>query len=844
MSARRRVPWMPWGIAAVFVLAVLAGAASLLRSQRAEALAQGEARLLRFMAGAEAAINRSFLGIDMLLAGLATSVDELESPDAARTRRQRDRLLAQVVRQNLQLRDLVLLADDGRVLGAALGASRLQAPALPPGFLQRVVAPGVPTLSISTPIVNPATAEAALFFARPVALGAQQAVLLAEVPVSVVAGIAAQSVEIAGLTVTVERSDGTLLASMPGDPRLGRERLQAPLPAASANGAPLRAPGRLDGAPALLAVRGTLYPDALLSAGLALDVALADNSHGRNQVLLLAGGFVAMVLASTLLVQHAMVRQARAQDALAGSKRMLEQAMASMNDGLLLLDSEQRVRAWNERYLGLFPWLRPVLAPGVSMQVLARAAAEALMPEASEAERDAWVVQRLEAERFDAMNFPQQVAGGRIVDTVRRSMPDGGSISVYRDITASERELSRAKAEAEAANAAKSRFLATMSHEMRTPLNGVLGMTHLLLDGPLTPHQRQQAQLIRSSGEVLLTVLNDILDLSKIEAGRMELDLQPFALADTVRGVVSLLAERAEARGLALQLQLPPDLPPRVVGDASRLRQVLLNLVGNALKFTDQGSVTVTLAHRPLPDDRVALTLQVRDTGIGIAPALLPRLFTRFTQADSSTARRYGGTGLGLAICREIVGLMGGRIAVQSTPGEGSCFTVELDLPLATDEPERVPAPGVGAGADAAPVAPLRLLAAEDNSVNQILIKALAESWGHHCDVVDNGAQVLAQVQAAPYDAVLMDIQMPEMDGEVAARAIRALPGAVGRIPIIAMTANVMPEQRAGYLRAGMDAVVAKPVEADALLAALRQVAARREATTTTTTTTTTAIAA
>ena len=538
MLSGRRVLWVLWGVASLFVLAVLLTAASLLQTQRAEARAQGEARLSRFMAGAEAAINRSFLGIDMLLAGLAEPLAELDSADAEHTRVQRSRLLAQVVRQNLQLRDIVLLAAEGRVLAAGQAGSLHQAPSLPAGFLAQVLAPGVPVLTVSKPIVNPSTAEAALILARPLALGAQHAVLLAEVPVSLVAGIAAQSVEIAGLTVTLEHDDGTLLASMPVDERLGRLRLGRPLAATAATGMPTLAPGRLDGAPALLAVRNTLYPGVLLTAGLRLDVALADGAGDRRQVLATATGFVLMLLAAAALLHGALVRQIRAQGALAASKRMLEQAMASMNDGVMLFDRDQCVVTWNQRYVELFPYLAPVLRPGLRNTMLAEAAARALLPDSTQAEREAWIARRTAIDRADHVNFPQQVADGRIVDTVRRATPDGGHIAVYRDITASERELSRAKAQAEAANEAKSRFLATMSHEMRTPLNGVLGMIGLLLDSPLNARQRQQAQLIRSSGQTLLAVLNDILDLSKIEAGRMDLELQPFPLADTVRAVL------------------------------------------------------------------------------------------------------------------------------------------------------------------------------------------------------------------------------------------------------------------------------------------------------------------
>lgn len=498
MTPERRVLWVLWGVASLFVLAVLLTAASLLQTQRAEAQAQNEARLKRFVAGAEAAINRSFMGIDMLLAGLGDSLDALDNPDAALAREQRSQLLRQVVRQNLHLRDVVLLADDGSVLAAGQESSLRQVPTLPPGFLDKVLAPGVPVLAISTPIVNPATAEAALYFARPLAMGIHNTVLLAEVPVSLVAGIAAQSVEIAGLTMTLERNDGSLLASVPGDERLGRQRLQQPLAAASATGAPWLAPGRLDGAPALLAVRATLYPDVLLAAGLRLDVALADGAAYRRQVVLVASGFVLMLLAAAALLHGAIGRQSHAQAELAASKGTLEQAMASMNDGLLLVDRNGCVVTWNQRYVELFPYLAPVLRRGVHNSRLAEAAARALLPGGTQAERDAWMAARDAINQQASTNFPQQVAGGRIVDTVRRRTPDGGHIGVYRDITASERELSRAKAQAESANEAKSRFLATMSHEMRTPLNGVLGMIGLLLNSPLSARQRHQAELIRS----------------------------------------------------------------------------------------------------------------------------------------------------------------------------------------------------------------------------------------------------------------------------------------------------------------------------------------------------------
>jgi CheY-like chemotaxis protein len=411
-----------------------------------------------------------------------------------------------------------------------------------------------------------------------------------------------------------------------------------------------------------------------------------------------------------------------------------------------------------------------------------------------------------------------------VVHAIERRTPDGGVVSVTRDITAAERALARAKAAAEAANESKSQFLAAMSHEIRTPLNGVLGMNGLLLNTPLTPEQRRFAELIRSSGQTLLTVINDILDLAKIEAGRMELEIVEFDPSATLDEVVSLLSVRAQAKGLTMSLKMPPDLPHALRGDPSRLRQVLFNLVGNALKFTEQGSVDIEVTHRPLPEDRIELTIAVRDTGIGIAPDAMPKLFDRFMQADATTARRYGGTGLGLAISREIVDLMGGRIEVDSAVGVGSTFRVVVPMVRGDAEALAAAESTLHAGLD---MGGLRILVAEDNGVNQILIKAILDQMGHYSDIVANGIEAVQQVQSTHYDLVLMDIQMPEMDGEAATRAIRALPDGVASIPIIAMTANAMVEHREAYLATGMDDYVSKPINAKALAAAIARVTSR-----------------
>ena len=401
-----------------------------------------------------------------------------------------------------------------------------------------------------------------------------------------------------------------------------------------------------------------------------------------------------------------------------------------------------------------------------------------------------------------------------------------GMIGAFQNITArklSEQSLREAKDEAEAANVAKSAFLATMSHEIRTPLNGVLGMAQAMAADGLSDMQRNRLDVIRQSGESLLAILNDMLDISKIEAGKVELEEIEFDLDEIARGAHATFTALANKKGLSFNLDVSV-ARGLYLGDPTRIRQVLYNLISNALKFTESGEIRVHAVH-----DGHALTLSVSDTGIGMSPAARESLFVKFSQADASTTRRFGGTGLGLAICKQLAELMGGEICVTSAEGEGSTFVFRI--PLARVGEARASSPMAGPAAEI-PTMALRVLSAEDNTVNQLVLKTLLHQVGVDPVMVGDGRAALEAWETGEWDAILMDVQMPVMDGPAATRAIREREAATGRprTPIIALTANAMSHQIAAYLAGGMDGYVTKPIEAAKLFEALEQVLDAKEA--------------
>ncbi len=382
-----------------------------------------------------------------------------------------------------------------------------------------------------------------------------------------------------------------------------------------------------------------------------------------------------------------------------------------------------------------------------------------------------------------------------------------------------------ARDEADNANRAKSAFLATMSHEIRTPMNAVLGLAGSLLDDLLTPTQREAVNAILESGDSLLRILNDILDFSKIDAGQMTLEAAPFSPATLTHHAVSILGPRAREKGLAIAADVDSGLPPGLLADSGRLRQVLLNLVSNSVKFTEAGGVTISARCVSREAGQATVEWLVRDTGIGIAPDRIGNLFQEFVQADSSITRRFGGSGLGLVISKRLVEQMGGSISVESAVGAGTTFRVRLTLPITDAPPEVRAAPADEAVALAAWSAalgrPLRILFAEDNPTNQFVARQLLRGVAVHVDFVGDGVEAVDAASRFSYDAIFMDMRMPEMDGLAATRIIRQRGGALAHVPIIALTANAFPEDVKACFDAGMNQFVTKPVTRDVLIAAI-----------------------
>jgi PAS domain S-box-containing protein len=542
-------------------------------------------------------------------------------------------------------------------------------------------------------------------------------------------------------------------------------------------------------------------------------------------------------------VAQDITRSKLAEQAAIDSQYLLRDAIESISQGFIMYDKDDRYVLANSRFRLMFPELAALLRPGMRYEEILRAGYQLDLYEDPGRDFAAWFVRTLQWHRAGEQPMVRHLPDGRWIRRDEHRTSDGGIVGLRTDITdfkqaeaaleqrvtdlevvrndleaqklklvATAAELGLARDTAEAANRTKSEFLAMMSHEIRTPMTGMMGMIGLLCDTSLDEEQLKLANMARESTNNLLLVINDILDFSKLEAGKLTLESIDFNLKTLIGGVVSLLGTAASGKGLQLESVLSDRMPDWLEGDPNRIRQILLNLTGNAIKFTEQGSVRIVATHRELAGEIVELRIEVIDSGIGIPMDVQQNLFSPFTQADNSTSRKYGGTGLGLAISRQLCVMMGGAIGVASEPGRGTTFwfTVQCrrgEAPMVSAPPIQPVVANAGRK--------LNILVAEDNPMIRILIAKLLKKRGHTADMVVDGEQAVAAVQRKTYDLVLMDMHMPKMDGVAATMTIRKLAGPERLVPIIALTGNALVGQRESCLEAGMNDYLSKPFEAD-----------------------------
>jgi signal transduction histidine kinase/CheY-like chemotaxis protein len=576
----------------------------------------------------------------------------------------------------------------------------------------------------------------------------------------------------------------------------------------------VRTTGTMDGIERIFSWRRVDPYGLVVAVGLSSVDALT--GYRRNMQGCIGIGLGVTVL--ILLVSAALARNRR--DVML-SREMLRAAVENISQGLLVVDAQRRVPVLNARAAELLALPPHLTRSGVEFDSLLEWQLEA----GEFAGQDATAVRNLvESGGIDRGTsvYHRTRRNGTVLEIRTKVLDTGLAVRTFTDITEQEhtaRVLADARDAAEAAARARSEFLAVMSHEIRTPLNGVIGVAGLLEDMELGSAQRDYVRLIRQSGDHLLELINDILDFSRLEADRVDLEDTSFDPRALMQGVMGMFLTQASTKGLQLTAIAADNVPAAVSGDPARLRQILYNLIGNAVKFTDRGWVGLALTHEPLDDGRVRLLFSVADSGIGIIPEAIERMFQEFTQMDGSISRRFGGSGLGLAICRRLIELMGGSIAVESQPGAGSTFHFDVTLKRAEA------APSANSAAEPEPEAArsLRILLAEDNPTNQLVALRLLERLGHQADAVANGAEAIDAAASTRYDLILMDVMMPEMDGLTATRQIRTAERPEARIAIVGLTAGSSMENLTACLDAGMDAVTTKPVTLARLRAAIAE---------------------
>jgi signal transduction histidine kinase/ActR/RegA family two-component response regulator len=681
------------------------------------------------------------------------------------------------------------------------------------------LAPGVDRLFISRPVLGRVSGKWSIQFTRKLITAGSDFGGIAVVSLDpYYLSRFYESITIGHGAVTLANLNGVILARAPAGntlvgsgvgPEVHRAILEEP------GSGSFRAVSRHDGVERIISYRRLdRYPLVVL-VGLSTQDVFA--SFARDRLLYLVGGLA--LTAAVIGVSLLLLRQ---RQRLLDSRQVLTATMENITQGILMIGPDGQVPVINRRAIELLGLPQALMDRNPTFQDIL----DWQFGNHEFGRPETWDQALAEVLRSGGVAVRNNVyervrSNGTVLEVRTQPMAGGGAVRTFTDITErkhTEAALAAARDAAEAAARARSDFLATMSHEIRTPMNGIIGVAGLMMDMPLDATGQQYVRIIRESGNHLLELINDILDFSKLEAGQLRLESIAFDLRAEIANATDILLPQAQAKGLALTVDIAPTVPDRLQGDPGRLRQIVINLIGNGIKFTHEGSVGLRVGLISISPAGIRLMFEVTDTGIGIPPDKIDQLFRQFSQVDSSVSRQYGGTGLGLAICRRLVARMEGEITVESQPGRGSVFRFNVCLQPASAEACRGP---VVPPIETANQSRYRILVAEDNGTNRLVVTRMLERREHRVDSVSNGLEAVEAIRSVPYDLVLMDMMMPEMDGLTATAAIRALDGPESRVPIIGLTANVLASDEDACRRAGMDGFLTKPVTADRLLAAI-----------------------